>query len=75
MGHTTIRLSSETRDAINRLAQERGVSADRAVALGIQALRDEEWRRQAEREALEMAQDAADRAVVAETLAFFGDDE
>ena len=74
MAQTTVRLSDSTRDALNHLARERGVSADRAVALAIQALRDEEWRRQAEREALEMAHDPADRATVAETLAFFGDE-
>jgi predicted transcriptional regulator len=72
---TTIRLSSHTRDELNRLAQDRGLSADQAVATAIKALRDEEWRRQAEREALAMARDPADRAEVAETLRYLGDDE
>jgi predicted DNA-binding protein len=72
---TTIRLSGHTRDELNRLAQERGISADQAVATAIKALRDEDWRRQAEREALAMARDPADRAEVSETLRYLGDDE
>jgi predicted transcriptional regulator len=72
---TTIRLSSHTRDELNRLAQERGLSADQAVATAIKALRDEEWRRRAEREALAMACDPADRAEVAKTLRYLGDSE
>jgi hypothetical protein len=71
----TVRLSGQTRDELNRLAAERGLSADQAVAVAIKALRDEDWRRQAEREALVMARDPADRAEVAATLRYLGDDE
>jgi hypothetical protein len=67
-----MRISTHTRDEVNRLAAERGVTADRAVAEAIQALRDEEWRRQAERETLEMAQDPLDRAEVAAALRDLG---
>ena len=69
---TSMRLSVHTRDAVNKLAAERGVTADRAVAEAIQAVRDEEWRRQAEREALEMAGDPLDRAEVAAALRDLG---
>jgi hypothetical protein len=72
---TTVRLSGATRDALNDLARERGVTADEAVALGIKAIRDAEWRRKAEQEALEMSHDAGYRKVVEDTLAYFGDEE
>ena len=74
MPHTSVRLTSATRDALNELARERGLTADEAVALGIKALRDAEWRRRAAQEALEMAHDAAYQEVVRDTLAYFGDD-
>jgi hypothetical protein len=73
-GQTSIRLSSATRDALNALARERGLTADETVALGIKALREAEWRRRAEQEALEMAHDAAYQEVVRETQQYFGDD-
>ncbi len=69
---TSMRVSTHTRDEVNKLAAERGITADRAVAEAIQALRDEEWRRQAEREALEMANDPLDRAEVAAALRDLG---
>jgi predicted transcriptional regulator len=62
---TTVRLSVATRDEVNRLADERGVTADRAIADAIKAVRDEEWRRQAERELLEAHRDPAYRAELA----------
>jgi antitoxin component of RelBE/YafQ-DinJ toxin-antitoxin module len=71
---TTVRISQETRDQLNAVARERGLTADEAVALGIQAIRDQQWRRQAEREALEMARDQADQAEVAATLRYLGDE-
>lgn len=69
-----MRVSTHTRDEVNKLAAERGVTADRAVAEAIQAVRNEEWRRQAEREALEMSHDPAYRAELAAALHDLGDD-
>ena len=71
-GQTSVRLSIHTRDELNKLAAERGITADRAIAEAIQALRDEEWRRQAEREMLEAARDPLDRAEVAAALRDLG---
>jgi predicted DNA-binding protein len=69
---TSVRLSVHTRDELNKLAAERGITADRAIAEAIQAVRDEEWRRQAEREMLEAARDPLDRAEVAAALRDLG---
>lgn len=65
---TSVRLSVHTRDELNKIATERGVTADRAVAEGIKAIRDAEWRKQAEREMLEASQDPLDRAEVAAAI-------
>lgn len=73
--YTSVRLSHGTRDSLNDLARELGVTADRAIAAGIQAIRDERWRRQAEEHALRIARDPADRAEVAAALHDLGDDE
>jgi hypothetical protein len=71
---TSVRLSQHTRDAVNKLAAEQGLTADRAIAVAIASLREEEWRRQAEREVQEMANDPVDRALVAETMRFLDDE-
>ena len=71
---TSVRLSQHTRDAVNKLAAERGLTADRAIAVAIAAVREEEWRRQAEQEVREMAADPVDRALVAETMRFLDDE-
>lgn len=70
-----MRLSTHTRDELNKLATERGVTADRAIAEAIQAVREIEWRRQADREALEMSRDPAYRAELAAAMRDLGDDE
>ena len=67
-------MGASTRDALNELARERGLTADETVALGIKAWREAEWRRRAEQEALELAHDVAYREVVRETQRYFGDD-
>src|SRR4051812_10155351 len=75
-GQTTVRLSIHTRDALNKLAAERGITADRAIVEAIQAVRDEEWRRRAEREMLEAAKDPLYRAEIAAAIRdLTGDDE
>ena len=75
-GQTTVRLSVHTRDELNKLAAERGITADRAIAEAIQSLRDEEWRRQAEWEILEAAKDPLYRAEIAAAIRdLTGDDE
>jgi hypothetical protein len=71
---TSVRLSQHTRDAVNKLAAEQGLTADRAIAVAVAAFREEEWRRQAEREMREMANDPVDRALVAETMRFLDDE-
>jgi predicted transcriptional regulator len=71
---TSVRLSQHTRDAVNMLATERGLTADRAIAVAVASLREEEWRRQAEQEARDMANDPIDRALVADTMRFMDDE-
>jgi len=71
---TSVRLSQHTRDAVNLLAAERGLTADRAIAVAIASVREEEWRRQAEQEVREMANDPVDRALVADTMRFLDDE-
>jgi predicted transcriptional regulator len=71
---TSVRLSQRTRDAVNKLAAEQGLTADRAIAVAVASFREEEWRRQAEQEMREMANDPVDRALVAETMRFLDDE-
>lgn len=54
-----------TRDAVRRLAAERGASADQVLAEARRPTRREALRRQAEVEIAEAAADPADRAEVA----------
>jgi len=68
---TTVRVSAATRDEIASLAQERGLTADDVVSLGVKALREQEWRRAAEQEALALAHDAGYQELVAETQRLF----
>ncbi len=56
---------------VRGLAQERGLTADDVVSLGLRALREQEWRRAAEREALALAHDTGYQELVAETQRFF----
>jgi hypothetical protein len=71
---TSVRVSASTRDALNKLAAERGLTADRAIAEAIAAVREEEWRRQAEEESRQLSNDPAYKAELTELARFFGDD-
>jgi predicted transcriptional regulator len=72
---TSVRLSRQTRDAVNRLARQRGVTADRAIADAIATTRWEADRRRAELETREWAQDPAYREEIAAALHDLGEDE
>ena len=65
---TTVRVRTSTRDALNALSHERGEPVEAVIREGIELLRREEWRRQAEIDARAAAADPADRAEVASVL-------
>jgi hypothetical protein len=66
--YSSLRVSRETQDAVNRVAQRLGVSADRAIGVALAALKDQEWRRQASEHARRMAASSGDRAEVAAAI-------
>jgi predicted DNA-binding protein len=71
---TSVRVSVQTRDELNKLAAERGITADRALAEAIAAVREEEWRRHAEEESRRLSHDPTYKAELADLARFFGDD-
>jgi Arc/MetJ-type ribon-helix-helix transcriptional regulator len=65
MSTTTVRVRSETRDAITRRAQARHQTADEVIAAGLAALEQLERRAQARADAQRLAADERNEAEVA----------
>jgi hypothetical protein len=68
---TTVRVSVRTRDELNKLATERGISADRALLEAIAALRADQWRREAEEQSRQLADDPTYAAELADLARYF----
>jgi hypothetical protein len=65
MSTTTVRVRSETRDAITRRAQARRQTADEVIAAGLAALEQLERRAQARSDAQRLAADEQNEVEVA----------
>lgn len=59
---TTIKVESETRDLVRAISAERSLDFDETIRLGMTALRREQRREQARREAQALASDPVDLA-------------
>ena len=64
MSSTTVRVRSETRDAIARRARLHHQTADEVIAAGLAALEERDRRAQARADALRLAADEGDEAEV-----------
>jgi hypothetical protein len=65
MSTTTVRVRTETRDAITRRAQERHQTADDVIVAGLAALERLDRREQAQADARRLAADEANQVEVA----------
>jgi hypothetical protein len=63
-GTTTVKVQVATRELIKQLGDERRWTADQVISAGVDALRREQRRQQASREAMLIASDDADLAEV-----------
>ncbi len=61
---TTVKVQVATRELIKQLGDERRWTADQVISAGVDALRREQRRQQASREAMLIASDEADLAEV-----------
>jgi predicted transcriptional regulator len=61
---TTVRVRTETRDRLNRLAASRNETVDQLIDRGLSLVERDTWRRVAEADARRVATDAEDRAEV-----------
>ncbi|MGF1645488.1 MAG: hypothetical protein ACFCVF_00970 [Kineosporiaceae bacterium] len=61
---TTVRVRTETRDRLNRLAASRHETVDQLIDRGLSLVERDAWRRIAESDARRVAADAEDRAEV-----------
>lgn len=69
---TTVRVKTETRDRLNRLAVERRETVDQLIDQGLSLVEREAWRRVAEADARRLAADPDDRAEVRAALKDLG---
>jgi hypothetical protein len=63
-GTTTVKVQVATRELIKQLGDERRWTVDQVISAGVDALRREQRRQQASREAMLIASDDADLAEV-----------
>jgi predicted transcriptional regulator len=65
---TTVRVSTGTREHLNRISAQRGETVDATIQRGLRLIEREAWRAQAEIDARAAAADPADRAEVAAAI-------